>query len=119
MGNKDFKPLKKAEKLDLVVLSVEDLGFPKGATRQEIYDKAQELGLEIVPAEVGPQLRLQYEDQPMNEYLLIGSEPLAASSGNLFVFSVDHPDDGRWLDSSHGNPDNHWNSSHRWVFARK
>jgi hypothetical protein len=119
MENKEFKPLKKAEKLDLVILSVNDLGFPSGATRQEIYEKAQELGLKIVPAEVGPQLRLQYEDQPMGEYLIIGSEPLAASSGNLSVFNVDHRDSGRWLDNFPGNPGNHWLSLHRWVFARK
>jgi hypothetical protein len=118
MESKDFMPAKKAEKLDLVVLSVANLGFSSGATRQQIYDKAQELGLEIVPAEVGPQLRLQYEDQPMGEYLLVGSEPLAVS-GNLNVFDVYHYDNGRWLDHNSGHPDLHWNSNYRWVFARK
>jgi hypothetical protein len=100
-------------------LSVKDLGFPNGAIRREIYEKAQELGLEIVPAEVGPQLRLQYEDQPMGKYLLIGSEPLASSSGLLDVFSVTHYGNGQWLDSSSGGPDSRWLSDYRWVFARK
>lgn len=119
MASKDFKPAKKKEKLSLVVLSVADLGFPQGATRQEIYDQAQKLGLEIVPVETGPQLRLQYEDQPMGEYLLVGSEPLTASSGNLRVFRVGHDDVGRWLDSCIGLPDDRWDSDDRWVFARK
>lgn len=119
MDSKDFKLAKKQEKLDLVVLSVADLGFPGGATRQQIYEKAQELGLEIVPAEVGPQLRLQYEDQPMGEYLLIGSEPLAVS-GDLAVFHVPHGVgvSGRRLGDRNGDPDVRWGSTYRWVFAR-
>ncbi len=118
MENKEFKPSKKAEKLDLVILSVKDLGFPDGATRQQIYEKARELGLEIAPAEVGPQLRLQYKDQPMGEYLLIGSGPLTASSGRLRVFSVNRADTGRWLDDYDGSPGRHWASYDPWVFAR-
>lgn len=119
LGNKDFKPQKKVEKLDLVILSVKELGFPDGATTREIYEKAQELGLKLVPAEVGPQLRLQYEDQPMGEYLLVGSEPLAASSGFLIVFNVLRNDRGRWLGTLDGNPGGRWLSNGRWVFASK
>lgn len=118
MESEDFKPLKKAEKLDLVVLSVKDLGFPEGATGQKIYEQAQKLGLEIVPAEVGPQLRLQYEDQPMGEWFSIGMEPLAVS-GYLGVLHVNHSVNGRWLNYGNGYPGDHWASSDRWVFSRK
>ena len=45
--------------LDLVVLSVADLGFKDGARYADICAKAVELGLELCPAEVGPALRLQ------------------------------------------------------------
>ncbi|NQU84038.1 MAG: hypothetical protein HQ536_05000, partial [Parcubacteria group bacterium] len=48
--------------IDLVVRSVAELGFPDGATRKEIYERAAKLGLELCPAEVGPQFRLQYKD---------------------------------------------------------
>lgn len=120
MDNKEFKLAKKEQKLDLVVLSVAGLGFPQSATRAEIYEQAQKLGFEIVPPEVGPQLRLQYEDQPLGESLLIGSEPLlAASSGYLSVFHVYRNNIGRWLDYYHGDPDHPWSSDSRWVVARK
>lgn len=118
MASKDFKPLKKTEKLDLVILSVKDLGFPEGTIRQEIYDYAKELGLEIVPAEVGPQLRLQYEDQPLDNWLIIGSEPFADDLGRLSVFAVAHNDDGRWFYLAQAGPDYQYEGDTRWVFAR-
>ena len=43
----------------------------------------------------------------------------ANSDGNLNVFNVEHNDDGRWLNTNYGNPDNMWNPDNRWVFARR
>lgn len=37
----------------------------------------------------------------------------ADSDGNLNVFSVGRNEDGQWLNTNYGNPDN------RWVFARR
>jgi hypothetical protein len=51
-------------RLETVELSVEDLGFPDGATTSQIFKKAYELGLELCPLELGPHLRMQYLDQP-------------------------------------------------------
>lgn len=50
--------------LQTVELTVGDLGFPVGATMGEIAKKANELGLELCPLELGPHLRLVYLDQP-------------------------------------------------------
>lgn len=69
--------------LDLVVMTVADLGFKDRATRKEIYDRAIELGLRLCPAEVGPALRLTYKSQPYGELLLIGMEPIAVADGGL------------------------------------
>ena len=56
-----------------------------------MYKRARELGLELVPAEVGPQLRLQYKDQPIGEMLYIAMEPIAESdSKNTYVFFLTH-----------------------------
>lgn len=105
--------------LDLVNVSVADLGFKKGATRKDIYERALSLGLELCPAEVGPQLCLQYQDQPRGEWLLIVMEPIRDSSADLNVFSVEHNDDGRWLYGDNGYPDLFWHAGHRWVFVRR
>lgn len=106
-------------KVDLVVISVAELGFKDGATRAYIYEKAKRLGLELCPAEVGPQLRLQYKDQPREEWLLIAMKPIPDFRGDLRVFGVEHGLGGLWLDASFGYSDRFWSGDYRWVFLRR
>lgn len=105
--------------IDLVIVSVAELGFPNGAPRQKIYDKAESLGLSRCPAEVGPALRLQYPDQPNGEWLLIGMEPISDSDGILRVFNVGHDDYDQWLSSNFGDSSYFWLGDDRWVFVRR
>lgn len=118
LGKPAFTAATEKTEVDLVNVSVAELGFKDDAHQQDIYQRAQELGLEICPAEVGPQLRLQYKDQSMNEWLFIGMEPIIDSDGDLYVFSVERGDDGRWLDGNYGRPDFFWRGLNRWVFLR-
>lgn len=106
-------------KVNLVLVTVADLGFPNGATREQIYAKSLSFSLSICPAEVGPQLRLQYKDQPIDEWILVAMEPITGSDGFLGVFDVERGDDGPWLRGSYGYPDNFWDGSRRWVFRRE
>ena len=101
--------------IELALVSGADLGFTKATSRDAIYDRAKELGLDLVPAEVGPQLCLQYRDQPLGEWLLVAMEPI----GGLDAFRVAHRGDGRWLDSDYGFPGSEWYPANRWVFARR
>jgi len=118
LGNPAFKMATKEIEVDLVVVSVSELGFKDGATREQIYKRAKELGLELCPSEVGPQLRLQYKDQSSGEWLLIAIEPITGSDGYMGVFSVRCRNSGLWLYSHDGNPDSVWDSVDRWVFVR-
>ena len=104
--------------VDLVKITVAELGFKDGAQRDQIYGRAKELGLELCPSEVGPQLRLQYKDQPLGEWILIAMKPIRGSDGDLNVFNVEHNDSGLWLNSNYGNPGNFWNADNQWVFVR-
>lgn len=119
LGQPAFMASPEEQELDLVVVSVAELGFKNGATRKDIYKRAQELGLDFCPAEVGPQLRLEYKDQPNGEWFLIGMEPIADSDGDLKVFLVGHVELGQWLDGSGGIPEGFWLGDRRWVFARR
>ena len=103
--------------LDLVVKTVADLGFKDGARRDAIYARAKELGLELCPSEVGPALRLVYQDQPYGEWLRIAMEPITDSDGVLEVFVVDHDDDERWLLGDYDDPGYFWDAGRRWVFV--
>jgi hypothetical protein len=106
-------------KYDLVSFSVESLGFPKGATTAEIYQKAQELGLELCPAEVGPLLRLNYLDQPNNDYLAVAMKAIETSDGDPLVFIVDRHGSELWLFTSWVRPDFRWVGGFRFVFLRR
>lgn len=113
--------------IELVRVTVAELGFKYGTTRKDIYERAIQLGLELCPAEVGPQLRLQYKDQPRGEWLFIGMEPIANSDGELVVFqvgrfslSLDLGHRGLWLmDSMDLSPDkcDKRSGNELWVFA--
>lgn len=85
-----FKIAEKEMKLDLAVVSVAELGFRDGGRAKEIYARAAEKGLVLCPAEVGPQLRLQYKDQPVGEVLIIAMESHPIRTGYSVVFHVEH-----------------------------
>jgi hypothetical protein len=76
--------------VQLVNISLGDLGFQGGVHRIETYSRGMELGLELVPAEVGPQLRLQYPDQPPGEIVLPAMEPILGSDEIPRVFKLQH-----------------------------
>ena len=119
IGKPAFTVATEEIEVDLVIVTVEELGFKDGAKRSDIYKRAIELGLQLCPNEVGPQLRLQYMDQPKGQWLLIGMEPITDSDGNLRVFGVERNDVGKlWLYANYGSPVYVWDGSHRWVFLR-
>lgn len=106
--------------LDLVRLSVKELGLKDGATTAEIYAAAERHGLSLCPAEVAPQLWLQYPDLlSRGEWSLVAMEAIVDSDGARIVFYLEHDDDGRWLFANFGHPGYRWfGNDRRWVFVR-
>ncbi len=66
---------KTEEYIDLVSLKISDLGFDNLTDYKSICNKANELGLNICPAEVGFQLLSQYKD---DDYFFYNNHPLIA-----------------------------------------
>ena len=116
IGKPAFTVASSEEEIQLVNLSVEELGFKNGAKYGDICARAKELGLELCPNEVGPQLRLQYKDQPKGEWLRIAMEPITDSDGDLFIFLVVHDDGDLWLGSNYGPSGYFWGADDRFVF---
>jgi hypothetical protein len=111
--------------VDLVIVAVRDLGFEDAANRHEIYRRAKEFGLDLLPAEVVPHLRLRYQDQPQGQCLLVGMEPITCSDGDEYVFTLTRYSAGRsggsdllWLETDIGDSDNYWNPAYMWIFRR-
>ncbi|TAL50595.1 hypothetical protein EPN81_02400 [Patescibacteria group bacterium] len=108
--------IKSPEEITLIRLHVKDLGFPDGATTDQIYARAEELGLEFCPPEVGPQFRLQYANQPMDEYVYVGMKQIPDSDGGPSVFRVERDDGGSWLFSAWAKPADAWDADYQFVF---
>src|SRR5260370_32975907 len=76
LGRPAFAYARTQTQLELVVLSAAELGVEAdAASHADVYRRAKQLGLERCPAEVGPQLRLGYRNQPLAEPLGIAMGP--------------------------------------------
>jgi hypothetical protein len=84
-----FKLFSPYGSLDLSVVAVGQL-VPGSdhATFADIHAHALEAGLHLCPPEVALQLRLQYLDQKIGEFLLVGMKPLPTASGSGACFVV-------------------------------
>lgn len=120
--------------LKTVVLSVIDLGFPEGALTREVIGSDRDrdlfgnsapftggrgnlLGLKLCPPDLGPELRLQYNKQPLNERLYIAMKPITASDGEPRIFMLTHGTDGLSLDAALARPDDKWAADDKFVFC--
>lgn len=109
----------KKEEVELVVVSATELGFATGTVSlAAFYARAGQLGFEVAAAEVGPQLRLQYLDQPMGEFLVIGMAPIKTWGGEPVILSVANGGAGLVLIGQDGGPDAEVSVSSRFVFVR-
>ncbi len=117
LKSSDFTTERKQKGIGTVRLRVQDLGFDSYATTDQLYAKAKELGLELCPAEVGPDLRLKYQDQPNGEWLYIGMQQIADSDGHPNVFELIRHGEELWLYDSLAGPGNEWGPGVGFVFS--
>ena len=115
MKSRDFVVSKK-EKITLIRLTVEDLGFHSYPTIDQIYARAHELGLELCPPDTGPNYRLKYQDQPMNELIYIGMKQIAGRGGYLDVFCLSHRGGGLGLRNDWARFSSEWRPYDEFVF---
>jgi hypothetical protein len=105
--------------VELIAVSAADLGFHTDtATLTDIYARAQQLGFGLAAAEVAPQLRLQYFDQPMGEFLIIGMEPIKTWMGEPVILTVANGGAGLILIGQNGSADAEIPVASRFLFVR-
>jgi hypothetical protein len=119
LDNRRFTTARDLQPVLLVKLSGRDLGFTERPTLDELYERAQELGLEFCPAEVGPHLRLAYTNQEKGTHLGVYMEPIVnKSTGSMSIFRLDSSSYGsRELEyQSWGSQIEYWDRGLEWVF---
>jgi hypothetical protein len=120
----DFEVLKKPEEINLIRLAVKDLGFTEDATTDQIYQRAEELGLELCLPEVGLYLRLNFaktfeREQPTGDYPRVAMKKIIdVSRGDPNVFEVHRDSLGqRWLTGRWAEPARGWSPTAEFVFS--
>jgi len=104
--------------VELVAVSAAELGFQADtASLADIYARAQQLGFGLAAAEVAPQLRLQYFDQPIGQ-LLIGMEPIKTWKGQPVILTVANGGAGLILIGQDGSADAQIPVRSRILFVR-
>ncbi len=112
-------PLAQKESVNLVSFSVSDLGFPGGATLEQIYANADELGLDLCDPHVGPEMRLAFKGQSVKSYYRIAMKPVVDTAGYQLVWDVSRHGDAPYLDNDFGPPGFRWGAGFVFVFASR
>ncbi|MGH7783198.1 MAG: hypothetical protein ACREO5_05080 [Candidatus Binatia bacterium] len=110
MKHEQFTTLAHPETALVIALTPEDLGFTERPTIAEVLDNgrlakwsaANLPGWEVTlnPAEIGPQLAIQYTGQMEGEFLWVGMERIPGSGGRPYIFYLERNDEGgRSLDA--------------------
>jgi hypothetical protein len=104
--------------VELFAVSAAELGFQIGTARlADIYARAQQLGFGLAAAEVAPQLRLQFLDQPIGEFL-IGMEPIKTWNGEPVILTVANGGAGLVLIGRDGSAHAEIPVASRFLFVR-
>lgn len=103
----------------LVVISGDE--FEDGVrTNQNIRAEAASRGYLTPSAEVAPYLREMVSDEEIKRMgfwaLIVMHESIADSDGSPRLLGVDRRDDGHWLGTAYGEPDDGWSRGYGFVF---
>src|SRR5215831_5397687 len=117
LGRPAFPYAKMNTDVELAVLSAAELGVESESSLSDVYKRARQVGLELCPAEVAPQLRLDYRDQPLGDALNIAMEPVATHSGEPTILALVNFGTGLALIGSDGRSEFMVPRTWRFVFA--
>jgi uncharacterized protein YjiS (DUF1127 family) len=105
--------------VELFAVSAAELGFETDtASLADVYARAQQLGFGLAAAEIAPQLRLQYFDQPVGEFLIIGMSPIKTWDGEPVILTVANGGAGLILIGQDGSADAQISVVSRFLFVR-
>jgi hypothetical protein len=107
-------PSESPKVVTLISLTIGDMGFTtyKEPTTEQLYKRAEELGLE--PCSLLVALELRLKDQPFFEQKYVATESITGSNDHPNIFQLEYHD-GLWLSEADSN--RYWNLSDRVVFC--
>ena len=100
------------------VLSVAEIGFPAGASYQQICNQAAIFDLHPCHPEVAHMLRLVYREKSSSEFLWVAMRPMLNKIGNPFVFALMKGFGGPLLYCDFAYPHTWLPTEHKMVFTK-
>lgn len=126
-----FTTLEYETTIDIECLTVGGLGFPDGATYEQLVARGRDRGLVECPLELGPHLRLQFLSQPEGSVgfpstqhrappgsITVASSPLDEFDETPKGFYLRCIEGVLWLRGYWCSPDNLWRPEDVLVFAK-
>lgn len=96
------------QECDLALLTPAMLGFESKVPLRVFLDRAFKLGYRLCPSWVGPKLRIDYQDQPWKEEVVVAMVPIVDSTNQGAVFALWHDENGLWLGAQDGEKGTMW-----------
>lgn len=131
MKQPKFTTQETEENIETIILTPTDFGFKQMPTSRELFDQKrlfewsvqnatrlpQGYVVELLPAEAGPHIRDQYNDQMKGEVIWVAMDPITDSGGGPGIFSIYWGIFGvQWLASVFVRPEEQWFAGTRIVF---
>jgi hypothetical protein len=118
MHTPEFKMGHIASEIALVRITLRDLELEDGVGFADIFAAAEKVGLKLCPPELGPRLRLAY-NQPYEETLRFAMAPIKDEDELPSVFIINHLCLGQVLGAMYcgiSNNEDEWHADSEWIF---
>ena len=118
LHEKGFEVEQEERQVNLIVRSVEQLGFTSIESYERICARAEKRGFELCPAELGPSLAVQSGARLSPDVLYVGMQPMTDESGLRAIFGVGTLEGRVVLKGVYSAPRQLWNLQTRFVFMK-
>jgi hypothetical protein len=129
-AHKNFTASDVVTYINIVELSIGQLGYSRGATTTQIHKRMSELGLSLCPLELAPHLRLQLPDQPEDPRpsehrappgsITVASQPPSMDDDTVPKgFYLRRVGNVLWLRGYHCDAEHLWSAEDRFIFRAR
>lgn len=132
LAHRAFEVADARSTIEIAEASVRDPGLTRGATLEQVFERAAEHGLALCPLELAAHRRLQFTDQPEGFVgyppstgrappgaLTIAVRPIASGDGVPMGFYLRRICGVLWLRGYRSPAEHVWDADDRFVFRRK
>lgn len=109
---------KSTRTLETIEQAVHQLGLPDGATADQLFAQAVQMGLHLCPLETAAFLRLDYLDQPSGSPIIVASPRPSERFGDPSGFYLRRLEDVLWLRGYTAAPEHVFDGGDRFLFSK-